>query len=644
MTKFIRLTKTLNHKGKLIKPEQIKDLIKDDADYYFSPYYYDEDHYNTFQETGSVKGFKDVKTDRIWFDFDSKDKTLLDAKKDAVELLERLKQHKINPDNIEIYYSGNKGFNILFNLNKEITEQQVQHIACRIFGKDLPTFDTSIYNSNRLIRVPGTKHQISGLYKIPLTVNQLQNWSIDQIKEAAKNNKPLGRFEYKKFDLDDSLFEVEEVKKEVVNNPINEFDVNHKPRGWKASKWALMQGFFGPGERNQAMMILSATCKAMGYDKITSYYMCKSALQKSWERHGKGSFTKEELWSQIERIYSAEWKGGQYSEKDDAYLQGKAEELGIRELTSTTTVDIKGALKLFRGYAKNIDELTLKTGIEELDSKQRLTVGMSWGIVAAAGTGKTSITLQILHSMSKAGELCIFFSYDMYAPHVIQKIIQKHWADQDDIEIVFDRYKKNDEKYVQKVEELIIKEYPNVEFCFENGQTYDDIRHTIRDVEQRRGKKCRFIAIDYNELVMNDLSDPTQSSNQTAQKARALASTEQINVLTLFQPNKVSGDPSAEIKSYLNAKGGQTIGASVSFMLGVSRPGYDPRNPQNDKFMSLNVVKNRLGPIFYIDMKWNGYKGEISRLSPEEKRQLNDLRTKKEKESEEEEDWNMNGR
>ena len=134
--------------------------------------------------------------------------------------------------------------------------------------------------------------------------------------------------------------------------------------------------------------------------------------------------------------------------------------------------------------------------------------------------------------------------------------------------------------------------------------------------------------------MINDVSDPTQSSNHTAQKARALAATEQICVLSLFQPNKASGDPSAEIKSYLNAKGGQSIGASVSFMLGVSRPGYNPRDPDNDRYMSLNVVKNRMGAIFYIDLYWDGYKGSIRTLSPTERSRLKQLRDDKAAEKE----------
>lgn len=631
MARFLRITRTLNNKGKLIDPTTIQTHIKDDSDYYTSTYDYTDDHYKQFKTTGTIAGIKDVSSRKIWFDFDSKDSTLEDARKDVLKLLERFEIHGIDKNSAEVYFSGNKGFTVILNTFQDLTPDQVKNLATKTFGYNLETLDPSLYDTSQLLRIPGTKHQESGLYKIPLSLDQLSNRTIEQIRSAAKN-KPTLNPSAKAVVLKEELLKVPEKIETKVPTVNQDFDLTSKPRNWKASKWALMQGFFGPGERDTSMMILASTCKALGYDQLSTYYMCKSALKKSWNRYGEGNFNKDNLSQKIDIVFGENWKGGQYSEKDDAFLQKKADQLGIKELTTGSTTDIKGALKIFKGYAKNIDQLTLKTGIEELDSRQRITVGMSWGIVAAPGSGKTSLALQIIHSMSKAGELCVFFSYDMFAPHVIQKIIQKHWDDKEDIEFVFKKYKEGDEEYVKKVEELITKEYPNVEFCFESGQTIEDIKQTIYDAEQKRGKKCRFVVIDYNELVITDVSDPTQSSNSTAQKIRALASNEQLCILSLFQPNKQSGDPSAEIKSYLNAKGGGGIGQSVSFMLGVSRPGYDPRHFENDKYLSLNVVKNRMGPIFYIDIHWNGYKGEVRTLSAQEKYDLKKLREKKDQE------------
>lgn len=638
--RFVKFSRTVQDFGSLVKPEDVQSLIKDDGkDYYTSTYYYNQDHYDAFKTTGSVEGIKDVKTDKVWFDFDSKDQTLLDCKKDALDLITRLNGYNIDPNNLEIYFSGRKGFHIVLTLKREINPQQVKQLVYK-FAKDLKTFDPVIYNESRLFRIPRTKHEKTGLFKIPLTLNQLQNHSIEQIKDAAAKNQPIGKFKYEPVDFDDSMFELEEVKKEIKTISLEEFNVHDKPRNWKSSKWALVQGFFKQGEKHHSLMILTATCKGMGYDKITTYYMCKAALQKSYERYGNESFNKEtewdgiksDLWNKIiNDVYGENWKGGQYSEKEDMFLQKKSDELGIKELTTTSSVNIKSALKIYKDYAKNISKLTLKTGIKELDEKQRITVGMAFGIVASPGCGKTTLALTMLHSMSKAGELCIFFSYDMYAPLIIQKIIQKHWEG-DNIEQVFKEYEAGNQEYIDKIEQLMISEYPNVEFCFETGQSIEEVQSVIRDAEIKRGMKCKFVVIDYNELIISDVADPTQSSNKTAQNIRAMAQREQLCVLSLFQPSKVTGDPSSEIMSYRAAKGGSGIEQSLRLMLGVSRPGYDANNPQNDKYLNLKVLKNNMGSIFAIDMHWDGYKGEVRSLSSEEKWSLKKLRDEKETE------------
>lgn len=650
MSKYQRLTKTVNAKGILVKPEDLHKHIKNqEQDYYLSTYYYKDEHLPIFNEKvwddkynkwtiKGGKGITDVTTNKIWFDFDSEDDTSL-ARKDAITLIERFSQ-VIDTKALEIYFSGNKGYNVILNTTKELNRKQVEAIAKK-FGNGLKTFDPSMYDEPQLLRVPGTKHQKSGLYKIPLTFEELKSLPKSQILEKAAKRLSLEEAISKtlNIDIDDSWLEIKEVEAEVKAQSLKDFDLTSKPRQWKASKWALMQGFFKGGERDSSMMILASTLKAQGFDETQTYSLCKDALKKSWERYGEGNFTREDLWAKIERIFSAEWKGGTYSEKEDLFLQQKAEELGIKELITADSVDIKGALRLYKDYARNINKLTLKTGIEEIDSRQRITVGMSFGIIAAPGVGKTSLALQMLHSMSKSGEFCIFFSYDMYAPLIVQKIIQKHWENDNQINEVFKKYEDGDEEYVNKVEKLIVEEYPNVEFCFETAQTIDDIYRTIRDAEQKHGKKCKFIVIDYNELVITDVSDPTQSSNFVAQKVRELASREQVCVLSLFQPNKMSGDPSSEITSYRSAKGGSGIEQSVSLMFGVSRPGFDPRKPAQDKFISINCVKNRMGPIFSVDLHWNGYKGEIRSLNPQEARELEMMRREKEEEKNEDETW-----
>ena len=61
-------------------------------------------------------------------------------------------------------------------------------------------------------------------------------------------------------------------------------------------------------------------------------------------------------------------------------------------------------------------------------------------------------------------------------------------------------------------------------------------------------------------------------------------------------------------------------------MFGVSRPGFNPRKPEEDRFVSMNCVKNRMGSIFSIDLHWEGYKGEVRSMTPTERGNLKVLR------------------
>lgn len=632
MAKYVRLTKGVNDKGILVKPEEIDSLIKDhNSDYYVSTYFYNEKQLEEFkQKGGSVKGIKDVKTNSLWWDFDSKDTPEL-ARKDALELISRLKEHGIAEEAIQVYFSGNKGYNVVLTLNKEITPQQAENLALYKFGKDLPTLDTTLYDSTQILRVPFTKHQVSGLFKIPVTAHDLEHETTDTIKEAAANVNMIERMTYETVDVGDEFYTLAEMlpKKEIKKLEVKEFpfDFTTKPKGWKRSKWAIAQGYFEQGERNEAMMILAATTKSMGYDFLGSYYTCKGALEKHVLRTKReDKFDKKELWNVVEKVYSDNWEGGSYSD-NHPLIRKICERLGLPNDSKSSITELSQAFSMFKNYAQNIEKLTVKTGIKALDDKIRLTVGMSVGIIASPGVGKTSVALQMLNNMSKAGHKSIIFSYDMFHSMVFQKLVQKHLNIKP--EVIFERFKKGDREFEQQCMDILTEHYGNVEFCFEAGQSIDQIKETIEEVQNKSGKPVKFIVVDYNELVLTDYSDPTQSSAFVAQKMREIANVYNLCVLSLFQPSKVSGDPSDEIKSYRSAKGSSAIEQSVSVMFGISRPGFDPRVPENDKFITINCVKNRMGPIFALDLHWDGLTGTVRDLLPGEKVQLEKMRAEK---------------
>lgn len=641
-TKYIRLTKSFYDKGTLIKPEDLYNHVNDDDSFYASTYFYNEDHYKQFQQTGSVKGFKGVLSDSIWLDFDNDANPEL-AQQDAIESVNRLLKHQnVKESDIEIYFSGNRGFHVILRTNTDRTPDQIASLVINNFGKDLKTLDFSMYDTSQILRVPGTRHQDTKLFKIPLTFDQLKSLSIKEIKMLAQSLSNIKE----DFDWTNSDVELKvEVPKEIIKKVIEtDVDWNAKPNNWKNCKWSLLQGEIKPGNRHEALLVIAATCRGLNYTKDMAYDLCKGALRRSVDKYGQGSTTKEELYNNIieDSVYNDFWQGGQYTCKTPGWLQSYCDGLGIHkcdrnEKEEASTIQIDEAFEMFKDYAKNIDKLTVKTGIDAIDRKLRMTIGMSVGIVAPPAVGKTSISIQILNNMSKQGHQSIFFSYDMYHAMILQKLIQKHKKlSSNDI---FDSFNGTDSKFEDEVKEMLRTEYSNVEFCFDAGQNVEQIRQTIKNVQEKTGKKPRLIVVDYNELVMSDYSDPTQSSAFVAQKLREIAITEQVCVISLFQPSKISGSPADELKSYRSIKGSSAIEQAASVIIGMWRPGFDPRKPEEDRYLTVACLKNRMGPIFSIDLNWDGLTGSVRELSEFEVQELQKIKDRKKSEKEDS-SWN----
>ena len=539
MNKYIRLTKGLNDPGILILENEINAHLKEDVDYYSSLYKYNEDHYKKFQETNTIAGIEDVETNKLIFDFDCKD-NLEYAQNDAVEMFNRLKEEGIPENTIDIYFSGKKGFTISVELEQYLTPRKLKYLVSQI-GSGLKTMDLSIYNASRIIRIPNTKHQDSGLYKIQLNYNQLTKLSIDYIKENAK--KPSKLKKKGVASLSDETLKEEPVKELPTRIPSKESNVSlAKPLHWRDYKWSLLQGNFEKGERNNAMMVIASSCRAMGYDRLIAESFCKTSDEKHVQRTKDVPMDENSLNNQVlDIIYSETWRGCQYSPETNLWLKEYCQRTGIefKDENKPMTVDIFQMHEKFKQYAEDYDKIKITTGIPPLDKKIRLTLGQVFTIVAAPGVGKTSIALQILNAMSKKGEQTIFLSYDMCLEDVFEKIVTKH-VQNVDVEEVLRRYRSKDPKMEKLVIDTISTNYPNVDFNFDTGQSCDQIIQTIESVKRNKGKPVRLVILDYNELVATQYSDPTTASLHVAKDLLALAKNQEVCVLILAQPNKKS--------------------------------------------------------------------------------------------------------
>lgn len=140
----------------------------------------------------------------MYFDIDADIKTeenYQKVKKDVLKIILYFQSYfKINAENIEIYFSGHKGFHILIdsvifgispcsNLNI-IYKEWVKYIS---YILNIDSIDLKIYDRKRLFRIPNTINKKTGLYKIPIQLNELYRLTFKEIIELSKKQRPVNK-------------------------------------------------------------------------------------------------------------------------------------------------------------------------------------------------------------------------------------------------------------------------------------------------------------------------------------------------------------------------------------------------------------------------------------------------------------------
>jgi len=135
----------------------------------------------------------------FYLDFDNEEDPNK-ARKEAVAVVKKLiSDYDIPEANIAIAFSGMKGVSVTVNhkiFSAEsldylplVWKSIVQELATKL---KLKTADVVIYERRRLWRLLNSKHQKTGLCKIPLTLTELEKLTIDEIKElATKPREPF---------------------------------------------------------------------------------------------------------------------------------------------------------------------------------------------------------------------------------------------------------------------------------------------------------------------------------------------------------------------------------------------------------------------------------------------------------------------
>lgn len=635
---FYRLCETIKDYGKYIPvTDNLFDHIKQDKPFYQSIYQYSEEQVAKAKEVIEVEkngkkikrprgisGITDVVTKKIIFDFDSEN--IEESQQDAVEIVKRLTKNGFKEEDLGIFFSGGKGFHVEVETDTLLTPYQAKSIAVNL-AKGLKTFDSVVYNASRVFRVAYTKHN-SGYFKTRLSFDELENLTVQEVLDIAKDAyEPEGLQEVH---LPASLLSLAEKKEEKIQQNdgavLDAFDPKRNPHGFSNWKNALFQGFFPPGQRSNALIILAATFQGKGFDQDETYAALKATIRKQSDRYDQDIFSKEEFYQNIvTQVFSSTWQGGTYAEDNfPESIKEHLEELGIPRfaqsmLESDLIVGVDEAMDRFYDYAIDIDKNRMEFGIPALDRLLKPQVGHFVGLLGPAGSGKTSLAIKLLSNMSKQDIKCYFGSYDMNSNILFQKLLQRETGLTDDQ--IYEVYKNKDIEQIEKFKTILKKHFSNVVFDFKVGSTIEGLKKSIARKEQELGEEVKLVVVDYIELIMSDKSDATAASAEAAQGLREIANAGKL-VVVLLQPNKMSTKLDEAPKSYTAAKGSSAIAQAVTSMMGVFRPGYSPEDPSMDKFYGVAVLKNRMGPLGTVYFNWDGPRGRITEMEDIQAKEL----------------------
>ncbi len=133
----------------------------------------------------------------IPFDFDSEEdpsKALMDTRRVVQHWMAR---YGVPAKAIRVYFSGCKGFSVELPASlfggfepSEVVADRLKYLAVQL-APETETLDLGIYEKMRLWRVPNTINAKSGLYKVPLTVEELLTLDIVAIKKLAESPRHI---------------------------------------------------------------------------------------------------------------------------------------------------------------------------------------------------------------------------------------------------------------------------------------------------------------------------------------------------------------------------------------------------------------------------------------------------------------------
>ena len=158
---------------------------------YRSVYLYNEEAKQFADSKGTLKGYHGERgIDNVLIDIDRKDNSDEYTLQKLRNTLSHLNVLEVLDESIQCYFSGT-GYHIVIT-NKVFNFQSSDSLPYQVkqtMSELFEGIDTSIYMRSGIYRVAHTKNQKTGLYKIPITLYEAHNNSVEEIHKLAGDQR-----------------------------------------------------------------------------------------------------------------------------------------------------------------------------------------------------------------------------------------------------------------------------------------------------------------------------------------------------------------------------------------------------------------------------------------------------------------------
>lgn len=563
----------VQNRGRFVDSSELTESLEKETrpDVYASVFTYPAlDLEGHISKEGSIRNYTGkLHLEGLPFDIDRAN--LEEALKDARDLCCYLVEGmQIPAEALRISFSGNKGFHAVLpaSLLGNPADSPDNAKRCKRIALELSSgiaIDEKIYDSTRIFRIVNTKNAKSGLYKIPLTYNELRTLTVDEIKALAKGKRKIT------VTPADEFFPVPELQKMWNAEPKQESGLAKKEPTGDNSLIAAIKAGPQNGNRNEVLFNTARALSRRGVDTGLA-----EALLTALNKTCKVPLPNGELLTTLKSAYR--------------YSSGPVENTNpIANLLS-----LKDAGMRYHETVRN--DRRYSTGFAELDKHTRgLGAGQVLTICGTAAVFKSALVENALMNHVRGGGKGLFFTLEMSAELVFERATTIHSGldtSGSSGEEVWQAYKSFDNP-APVVEDLANK-YPGFIMCEKSDLDLKEIAEYINLARENLFQgEIPLVAIDYIGLIGETGRNETERITEIARGVKRVAKAQRVPIILLAHTNKNAGDGTEPVTAAMVRDSG-AVQDACDFLLGLWK---DPDTPEDKREGAIlgRLIKNRMG-------------------------------------------------